>query len=237
MVHIMANTDDTPAQLLGEWRGQLKSFMLSKSLMGIPTMTDLLEQLDDIITVLDLPTGGGLTLSKLHPIDRLGCGLSVLSMYCDGMDTASISKVIHTQTGEDISTSEVQQWIDNYEASGVVRRSTMSNLSIFDTKNRMEDIYLNLQKIQADIEMAPPEEFSRAKTTRYDVQLAAASQMRAAAKDARQVVEALHQMNTYAELASIIVEEIKKESPAVAQRVYKILRQKGALVKAILPSS
>ena len=222
---------------LSGWRGRLKSYFLSKSLMGTPTATELLEDIDDIIKGLDVPADGGLALNKVHPIDRLGCGLSVLSMYCDGTDAATISKVLETQTGVVVIPSEVQQWVDNYEASGVVRRNSMANHSIFDTKNRMEDIYLMLQRLQSDIEMADPAEFARAKTTRYEVQLAAAGQLRSAVKDARQVVEALHQMNTYHELARIIVEEIRTESPAVAQRILQVLKKKGVVVKAVLPSS
>lgn len=222
---------------LSGWRGRLRAYFLSKSLMGTHPTTELLEDLDDIIKGLDVPAGGGLTLNKVHPIDRLGCGLSVLSMYCDGTDTATISNVIQAQTGVEVTPTEVQQWVDNYEASGVVRRSTMTNHSIFDTKNRMEDLQLMLERLLADVEMADPSEFARAKTTRYEVQLSAIAQLRSTVKDARQVVEALHQMNTYHELARIIVEEIRAESPAVAQRILQVLKKKGVVVKAVLPST
>lgn len=222
---------------LVEWRGRLRAYFLSKSLMGTPAATELLEDIDDLIKGLDVPAGGGITLDKVHVIDRLGCGLSVLSMYCDGTDTATISKVLGTQTGTEITPSEVQQWVDNYETSGVVRKNTMANHSIFDTKNRMEDLQLMLERLLADVEMADPSEFARAKTTRYEVQLAAIGQLRSTVKDARQVVEALHQMNTYHELARIIVEEIRTQSPAVAQRILQVLKKKGVLVKAVLPSS
>lgn len=224
-------------EFLSDWRGRLRVYLLSKSLMGTPTTTELLEDLDDIIKGLDVPTGGGLTLNNVHPIDKLGCGLVVLSMHCDGTDMVAISKVIQTQTGVEVAASEVQKWIDNYETSGVVRRNSMANHSIFDTKNRMEDLQLMLERLLADIEMADPSEFARAKTTRYEVQLAAVGQLRSTVKDARQVVEALHQMNTYHELARIIVEEIRTESPAVAQRILQVLKKKGVVVKAVLPSS
>ena len=235
MMNMDSNKDIVES--LSQWRGRLKAYFLSKSLMGTPSATELLEDLDDIIKGMDIPADGGLTLNKVHPIDRLGLALVVLPMYCDGTDTATISKVIQTQTGMEVTPSEVQQWVDKYEASGVVGRNTLANHSIFDTKNRMEDIYLMLQRLQSDIEMADPSEFARAKTTRYEVQLAAAGQLRSAVKDARQVVEALHQMNTYHELARIIVEEIRTESPAVAQRILQVLKKKGVVVKAVLPSS
>lgn len=222
---------------LSGWRARLKAYFLSKSLMGAPPTTELLEDLDDLIKGLDVPADAGLTLDRVHAIDRLGCGLSVLSMYCDGTDTATISKVLETQTGVEITPSEVQQWVDNYEASGVVRRNSMANHSIFDTKNRMEDLQLMIQRLLADVEVEDPAVFARAKTTRYDVQLTAIAQLRSTVKDARQVVEALHQMNTYHELARIIVEEIRTESPAVAQRILQVLKKKGVVVKAVLPSS
>ncbi|WOL31342.1 hypothetical protein [Microcoleus phage My-WqHQDG] len=225
------------AESLVEWRGRLKAYLLSKSLLGVPTVTTLLEDMDDIIKVLDVPDIGGLTIKDVHPIDKLGCGLAVLSMYCDGMDITSIAKVLHTQTGVAVSSIEVQKWIDSYEDSGVVRRNSMTNLSIFDTKNRMEDILLMLQRVMAQVEVADESEFSRAKTTRYEVQLAALGQIRSAVKDARQVVEALHQMNTYRELADIILQEMAMESPSLQQRVLRRLKEKGAVIKAILPSS
>jgi hypothetical protein len=231
------NMDSNIVESLSAWRGRLRSYFLSKSLMGTPVTTELLEDLDDIIKGLDIPTDGGLTVNRVHAIDRLGCGLSVLSMYCDGMDAPNISKVIQTQTGVDIQPAVVQQWVDNYEATGVVRRNSMANHSIFDTKNRMEDLQLMLERLLADVETADPTEFARAKTTRYEVQLAAIGQLRSTVKDARQVVEALHQMNTYHELARIIVEEIRLESPAVAQRILQVLKKKGVVVKAVLPSS
>lgn len=228
---------DEVVELLIEWRDKFKSYLLSKSLLGVAASTNLLEGLDDIIKALDVPSSNGLMMNKVHPIDRLGCGLAVLSMYCDGMDTVSIAKTLHTQTGTNITSSEVQAWINSYEESGVVRRSTMSNLSIFDTKNRMEDIYLMLQKVMVQIDEADEAEFTRAKTTKHDVRLAAVGQIRSAVKDARQVVEALHQMNTYRELADIILQEMGMESPALQSRVLKRLKEKGAVIKAILPSA
>lgn len=222
---------------LVEWKGRLKVYLLSKSLLGIPTMTDLLEDLDDIIEALDVPEGGGLTLRHVHTIDRYGCGPTVLSMYCEGMDPSSIAKVLESQIGTPITGGEVQKWIDTYEASGAVRRSTMTNLSIFDTKNRMEDIYAMLEATLAQVESADESEFSRAKTTRYEVKLNAIGQIRAAIKDARQVVEALHQMNTYRELADIILQEIRSESLSAQQRIMRRLKEKNVVLKAIMPSS
>jgi len=236
-INITPITTPPIVEALIEWRARLKSFLLTKSLMGIPIVTTLLEDIDDIIKGLDVPQVGGITLKDVHPIDQLGCGLAVLSMYCEDLDVSSISKALETQTGVAITATEVQKWIDNYEASGVVRRSTVTNLSIFDTKNRMEDILLMLQRISSQVELADDSEFSRAKTTRYEVQLAAVGQIRSAVKDARQVVEALHQMNTYRELADIILQEIRLESPSLQQRVFKRLKEKGAVIKAILPSS
>lgn len=236
----MSTINITPPPSMGAligWRDRLKAFLLTKELMGLPLVTTLLEDIEDIIKGLDVPQVGGITLGGVHPIDQLGCGLSVLSMYCEGMDVASIAKAIGTQTGVDITPMGVGQWIDEYEASGVVRKSTMTNLSIFDTKNRMEDILLMLQRISSQIEVADDSEFSRAKTTRYEVQLAAVGHIRSAVKDARQVVEALHQMNTYRELADIILQEIGQESPGLQQRVFRRLKEKGAVIKAILPSS
>jgi hypothetical protein len=222
---------------LMEWRGNLYRYLLSKSLMGQKEAVELIEDFDDIIEGMDVPDVRGFTLKNVHLIDRLGCGLAVLSMYCEGMDTEAIAKVVETQTGVTISGIEVAKWIELYEKSGVVRQNTMTNLSIFDTKNRMEDIYLSLQKIMQDIEQAEDGEFSRSKTTRYEVQLTAMGQMRSAVKDARQIVEALHQMNTYRELANIILQEIAQESPSLQGRVLRRLKEKGAVIKAILPSA
>ena len=233
----ITDTGNDAVQALEEWRGRLKAFLLSKALLGIPTVTTLLEDLEDITKGLDVPPVGGLSVVSPHPIDRLGCGLSVLSMHCDGMEAGAIAKVVENQTGTTISANEVQAWVESYERSGVVRRNTMTNLSIFDTKNRMEDIYIGLQKLMNDVDDAEEVEFSRSKTTRYEVQLAAWKEMRAATKDAKQIVEALHQMNTYRELADIILQEIGQESPAVQSRIVKALKAKGAIIKAIMPSS
>jgi hypothetical protein len=233
----MTIMSDTIASALVQWKGRLKAYLLSKSLVGVPTVVTLLEDIDDIITSMDTPEEGGLTLNDVHTIDRLGCGLAVLSMYCDGMDTSAIARAVHTQTGMEISGQEVQKWVNTYEQSGVVRRSTMTNLSIFDTKSRMEDILMMLQTTLSEVEAADESEFSRAKTTRYEVKLAAIGQIRSSVKDARQVIEALHQMNTYRELADIILQEIRMESPSAQQRIMRRLKEKGAIIKAIMPAA
>lgn len=220
-----------------QWRVRLEGALLDCGVLGREPITSLVLELDGYIEVLDDPTISqnlnNFTLTKMHPIDKLGCGLVVTRLYEQGASEREISKQISTYTNQEISEEEVSSWLSEYQSSPISQRKGKVNSSIFDTANQLENLAVRLTQLMTLVEREDDQIFAAGKTTRWNVILEYQKEMRATVKDASAIIKAIHEMNTMKELAMVIVEEIGQVDPRVQRAIFSRLRERSVMFKAL----
>ena len=220
-----------------DWKKRLDHSLLDLGLYGKEPLATLLIELEGYIELIEDPTVSenlnNFSLTKLHPIDRLGCGLIVTRLYEQGLSTKEISKQIGAYSSHQITEAEVDSWLAEYQTSPISQRRDKVNSSIFDTANQLESLAIRLSELAALAEQEDDQIYAAGKTTRWNVLLDYQKELRATVKDASSIIKAIHEMNTMKEMATIIVEEIGQVDPRVQRAIYKRLREKSVLFKSL----
>jgi hypothetical protein len=214
-----------------EWRGNLFNLLMDERVATQPKYSRLITELDGYIAAfqtLETTNEPALTLARANPIDRYGCQLVVCRLYEQGEDTASIANHLSTFTNQSISIQQVEDWLEGYKATNLAQRGERQS-SIFDTSSQLENLFVKLSSLIVAVEQEDDEIFAAGKTTRWDVLNAYQREMRALVKDARDTIQAVHNMNNMSAVLELIVQEIALESPIIQNRIYKRLERHTSL--------
>jgi phage terminase Nu1 subunit (DNA packaging protein) len=233
----MPNTFTDLIESIKEWKVRFNRGLLDMGVYGREPLASLIVELEGYLDVLEDPTVSenlnNFSLARLHPIDRLGCGLVVTKLYEQGLSTKEISSQITTYSSHQVSEADVDLWLKDYQASPISQRRDKVNSSIFDTANQLELLAVRLSELSIQAEQTDDQIFAAARTTEVQVKLEIQKELRATVKDASSIIKAIHEMNTVKEMAKVIVEEIGRVDPKVQRAIYQSLRNKSVLFKTL----
>lgn len=219
------------------WRKRFDGGLLDLGAYGKEPLASLIAELDGYLELLEEPTISenlnNFSLTRLHPIDRVGCGLVVTRLYEQGLSTKEISKQITTYSSHQITEADVDSWISEYQTSPISQRRDKVNSSIFDTANQLELLAVKLSELTIQAEQTDDQIFAAARTTEIQVKLEIQKELRATVKDASSIIKAIHEMNNMKEMATVIVEEIGRVDPQVQRAIYQRLRSQSLLFKTL----
>lgn len=233
--------DNVLANLV-KWKDEYASVLLKSSLMGAEPWTSMLEDLELIVSMLNDPVIGKpletISLAKVSTPDRLsamGIGKEIIDLYNKGLEYKEISSVLSLRLGDSITSSEVEEWIDTFSNMSVLDKPLMIRGSVFETKGRLEEMHLLIHKHLEYIESVSDDIYSRSKTTKAQVLTEAYRELRQLYKDANTLLASIQQLNTITEFQQVVLDVIANISPSAYQQIVKELKDKKALMSALLP--
>lgn len=220
-----------------KWVLRFKTELISRELLGSEPWNGLLLEISELIKLLDCPeiAGDTLVMERVDKIDASSMGKAVLNMQKAGLSNKEISESLLSYTGMDISAEEVRVWLSNYNQSALSDKASIVRGSVFETRGRLEEIHLLVQKHLETIELAEEDTFARAKTTKAQVQLEVYRELRQLYKDANQLVTSVQQLNTIKEFQEVVLDIISNVSPQAYHQILKELKERKALMNNLLP--
>lgn len=221
-------------KLIEEWEKDFKDLLLESNLVGIDEWDDIYNRakslfklfLDEVAIVESVPI-----VYKQSRIDTMVLGPTILDMIRDQIPIPIIATAISAQTGIDISSKEIDQWVVEYNKS----HNKTSRPSVFETSSRLEDIHDLIHKHMDYIKGLDEDDFKSAKTTKAQVMLEVYKELRMLYKDANQLVASVKQLESIKEFKDSVLEVIQDVSPAQYHLIIRRLNEKKAALSAFTP--
>jgi hypothetical protein len=221
---------------LKDWVRRFKQELISRGLLGSEPWNSYLSEVAELINLLDDPVVlGQVAIEKVDKIDASGMGRTILNMLKAGLTPKEMVDTLRSYTGMDISAEEIKGWVDNYNHSCLSDRPSIVRGSVFETRGRLEEIHLLVQKHLETIELTEDESFAKAKTTKAQVQLEVYKELRQLYKDANQLVTSVQQLNTIREFQEVVLDVVSNISPQAYHQILKELKERKALMNNLLP--
>ena len=218
---------------------QIRELLLDKGLVGQPEWDEVLFSLDNFINILNTPLVSkeldNYQITKRNKIENLGIVNEVVDMIEEGMTPHQISSRLKVD-GLLISVREVSEFIEEYNEADILTKIDKSNISVFDTESQLERIFTELNNNLESLNNLTEEDdirLGRAKVVKESLKNETIREIRHIIKDAAAIMNMIANLQTVREFNKVMLEEIRKESPAVAARIQKRLVECRTIFKAI----
>lgn len=206
---------------------QLRNELVKKELLIEPFIS-IVEELFAIGESLNDPVISGeldnYSLKIQSPIEKYGVASNVINLAEDGKSPEEISASLE-YTGVIIDKKDIKQWLKQYENLPALKKLETSRGSIFDTQFQLQEIFERLHTLLERVEDKEDADYARAKVVKEQVVLDYMKEIRQSVKDASALAATVASMQSVENFKQIVVEEISKLEPAVAQRIWRKIRE------------
>jgi len=219
---------------------QLKTLIDAGEDLPITEVVLIAQELEGLVQLLDDPIISApldnFNLSQVSKIDLLNLGKDVLGLYKTGSSLSQIAKTCSQQVGQPINKKEVQQWIDEFDQRSVSGKQRIVYGSIFDTTDRLEEIYISIMKLSETVKARDENYYKSAKVVREQVELEVMRELRQLVSEADKLASKIRMAEDMRRFTSLVIECLKKEAPMVYTRVLKLLREEQAAFRQLTSS-
>jgi hypothetical protein len=110
--------------------------------------------------------------------------------------------------------------------------------SIFDARNRMEEMHSMLIDLLAKVEQGDESRFKSAKVTKEQVTLSVITEIRQTIKQASDILEKVESFQTVKEFQKLVIDCLQQEAPSTYMKVMMRLKEMNTMNSMIgLPQS
>ena len=194
----------------------------------------LTQELDEIYELLNHPTIAAplnnFSIREVSTIDKLALGDNLISLYEGGLSCREVADTLSKSVGMPIKTKEVESYIEKFKKGSISTQRQQRSNSVFDTKNRMEDLLMELNELLFTLKLKTDEDFSRGKASREQVMVEVLREMRMTVSDAAAIIKTYANLAAVKEVIDIIIQSLPDKDKA---QVYRVLRDKSALFMAL----
>lgn len=202
---------------------QLRKNMEEKSLIGILEWDLLLNEFYGVLDLLNDPTVSGeidnLAIQIKSKVDYYGVGSLIIALYEDNLSVEKIAEHLQLQN-VNLTPEEVSDWLTTESKKGIIDKATNRYGDVFDTAGQLQRILNKLETLLTQVESESDLNHFK-KTSKYEVILQVASEIRKTVKDASDVTKTIIALQKIEKFKQDVLEEIKKESPDCSQRIFK----------------
>jgi hypothetical protein len=216
-------------QLGNKLVNELKFFIENKNLVGTKEANYIIESFEKFIEQLSNPIVSkeldNYKLSIQNPIEKFGLVEEVVKCIEEGKDNKEIAEGLALR-GLPIESKHISAFKREYESADILTKIDKSNSSIFDTEVQLEMIFDSLQSQLQELEYVDEEMLIRARTTKYSLKTETIRELRMAIKDAKELSEAVLNLQNTKKFNQIVLETVNKEcGPVVFNKVVTELRK------------
>lgn len=216
-------------EALDSFRRRFNSALGNAGLLGQSTWTDLAEELNELVDLLNDPVISEpldtFAIRKLSPIDRLNMGKRVLALAEADMKPQVIAQFFQAE-GLPIDRKDVTAWLEEYQRSGITEKARVDN--VFDSRIQMQMLYERILDQMKKIEDASDSSFRR--NSKAEVVLAAISELRATIKDAHAIQKSEDSARQVQIFMETVLNVVARVSPASYYELYKELTAQRILL-------
>lgn len=223
------------------FRDELREAILKEELLGKEPWVTLFNDINELVVILDDPIIAEPldNLKVKHSltdsyIDNSGIGSIILKLYQDGIDIDTICRTLSVQ-GHKIKPNDIRDWIDRYNNAPISTKPAIVRGSVFETRNRLEEIHLLIHNHLDYIKEVDDELFTKSRTTKAQVYTEALRELRQLYKDANTLLSTIQQLKSIKEFQEVVLESISGISPSTYNQIVKALKERKALMSAIIP--
>ncbi len=227
-------------QLLHKHCNEFQSALEATSLIGVEPWVSLYDQIVGLKEILDQPSLLGApnpldnqALGQPSPIDKYGLASLVISLHENNITPVVIAKQVEGLLSISLSGTDVEAWIEQYNRAPITTKVGLSNGSIFDTQTQLQTVFDTLHNLLTEVNDQDSEYFYPAKTTKEREKLEVIKEVRQSIKDAAALSATIAQMESVENFKRIVIEEINKENPAAAQRIWKRIRAQQSMMNSL----
>lgn len=202
---------------------KLKDKVAEAELAGQLEWDVLVNEFYGILDLLNDPTISkpldNLSIEVKSKVDFYGVGSLIVALYEDAVSIEKIAEHLQLQNIS-ITPKEITDWLATENSKGILDKATNRYGDVFDTAGQLQRILNKLEDLLVKVE----EEENLAhfkKTSKYEVILQVAAEIRKTVKDASDVTKTIIALQKIEKFKQDVLEEIKKESPECSQRIFK----------------
>lgn len=157
-------------------------------------------------------------LKLMNLVDKFSLGSQVKALYSQGKGPEDISEYFITDMGIDIPASQIETWLVDYKSAPVVRPNEGRWGNVFDVGTQLQTLFEELSTFIQDVKDRDNNDF-KGKSDKSEILLAHTSEKRQLLKDAKELLTTIKMIEDNVNMKNVLLEELRKESPACAQRV------------------
>jgi hypothetical protein len=227
-------------QELRDWKDDFGSLLDNKQLIGTIEWQPLWERLVALERLFNDPIISepldNYKVALRHPIDACGMTEFVVQLVEKGSSENDISRALSMQ-GVDLTAREVGEWITSYKGAPIMDRVEYPYGSVFDTQAQLQSIFNDLKAGIIALKSADDEPFIKARRVKEEVWIQFMQEQRQLLKDARALMETVKQFEAIDRFKQIVIEEVNKENPVIASRIYRRIQLAKTLHNTLEPSA
>jgi hypothetical protein len=225
-------------QELRDWKNDFGSLLDSKQLIGTIDWQPLWERLVALERLFNDPVISepldNYKVALRHPIDACGMTEFVVQLVEKGSSESDISRAL-SMHGVDLTARQVGEWITAYRSAPIMERVEYPYGSVFDTQTQLQTIFNDLKAGIIALESADDEPFIKARKVKEEIWVTMLQEQRQLLKDARALMETVKQFEAIDRFKQIVIEEVNKENPAIASRIYRRIQMAKTLLNTLEP--
>jgi hypothetical protein len=153
----------------------------------------------------------------------------VVNMANSGFTHMDIAEECSKECGVDFNIREVSDWLNNYVSLSSSKKSKVLRGSVFDSRNRLEELSLLLYSLLDTINEKDDSLFKYNKITKEEVYLQVIKEIRQLTKQATDLIEKIDDRSRIQEFQNTVIECLQREAPLVASKVIKSLREQQTI--------
>jgi hypothetical protein len=151
-----------------------------------------------------------------------------------GSSENDISRAL-SMHGVDLTARQVGEWVTAYRSAPIMERVEYPYGSVFDTQTQLQTIFNDLKAGIIALESADNEPFFKARKVKEEIWVSMLQEQRQLLKDARSLMETVKQFEAIDRFKQIVIEEVNKENPAIASRIYRRIQMAKTLLNTLEP--
>jgi len=208
----------------------------AEEVLGREPYQSILEEAKGILTNMSDPTvtkpidNLELVSSPLLEVDRLGLGELVSLYVAENINVNRIADILQTQ-GYNISFRDINAWLSSVNGKGILARPQVNGFgSVFDSEIQLQSIFDRLKHLEIELDSEEEDKYLKTKTTKKQIQRELISEVRATIKDATNLAKTMQSQDDLKEIQRIIIHEINQESPILAMRIWRRLKERSGVI-------
>lgn len=220
---------------LKDWIAQFQEHLSNIGVLGSPPWDQLMQDILVIKEEIRLAEDSRKQISPIaydliNPIERLGLGPKILSLYEGGLEAAEISNHLSVVSSANILPEAVQSYITECLESGLRIKAKLLGRDVFDSRSQMQGL---LEQIVTSLEELKEKEdtfFSRNSKSKPEIVLQYYDSVRSLLKDAHQMQKDEEAFQRAQQFADIAMEVIREVAPEAGLELFKRLRARKIML-------
>jgi hypothetical protein len=220
---------------LKDWIAQFQEHLSNIGVLGSPPWDQLMQ---DIIVIKEEIRSAEdsrkqispIAYDLINPIERLGLGPKILSLYEGGLEAAEISNHLSVVSSANILPEAVQSYITECLESGLRIKAKLLGRDVFDSRSQMQGL---LEQIVTSLEELKEKEdtfFARNSKSKPEIVLQYYDSVRSLLKDAHQMQKDEEAFQRAQQFADIAMEVIREVAPEAGLELFKRLRARKIML-------